>query len=112
MDARREPEVERCLSIVASDGFPEISHRQWRYAASILIERQIPCAVLSSHRSTLAIVRATAWNGANIRAFRWAEFDAALEFIGVPAQRRDHMRLVSERLRDGLPISASSPARA
>lgn len=102
--SRREPSVERCLKIVAGDGFPQISHRQWRYSVSVLIERQFPVAVLTSHRSMLAIVRAASWNGARIRPFCWLELDDALAFIDVPQQQRESVRLMAERLRDGLSV--------
>jgi hypothetical protein len=100
MESRASPEVTGCLSIIGGDGFAQISHRQWRVSASLLIQRRFPFAMISSHRFTLAMVQAAGWNGANIKAFKWVELDDALAFLGVAADRYDVVRKLADQLRD------------
>lgn len=100
MASRTSPEVIGCLSIVGGDGFAQISRRQWLVSATITIQRQLPLAMISSHRMMLAMVQAAGWSGANIRAFRWAELDLALAFLGVAPERYASVREVAEQLRD------------
>jgi hypothetical protein len=104
MASRRSPEITGCLSIIGGDGFAQISRRQWRVSASLAVQCRFPFAMISSHRITLAMVRAASWNGANIRAFKWAELDDALSFLGVAPERSQAVRDVAEMLR-------SRPAR-
>jgi hypothetical protein len=101
MRDRNGPEIRGCLSIIGGDGVTQISRRQWLVSASIMIQRGFPVAMLSSHRITLAMVRSAAWSGANIQAFKWAELDAALEFIGVLPSGRPTLQRVAEELRKG-----------
>lgn len=103
MDSRNSPEVSGCLSIIGGDGFAEISHRQWRVSAALAIQRCFPFAMMSSHRITLAMVQAAGWSGANIRAFKWAELEHALAFLGVAPERYDAVRELAEQLRQPEP---------
>lgn len=104
--SRNSPEVSGCLSIIGGDGFAQISRRHWRLSATITIQRRFPFAMISSHRNTLAMVRAAGWSGANIRAFKWVELDLALAFLGVAPDRHAAVRELAEQLRD-----ASDPER-
>jgi hypothetical protein len=106
MASRNSPEVRGCLSIIGGDGFAQISRRQWRVSATITIRRHFPFAMISSHRITLAMVRAAEWSGANIRAFKWAELDHALAFLGVAPHCHAAVRELAEQLRQ-----ASDPER-
>jgi hypothetical protein len=113
MASRRSPEVSGVLSIIGGDGFARISRRQWRISATITIQRHFPFAMISSHRITLAMVRAAEWSGANIRAFKWAELDLALAFLGVPPERSAAVRELAEQLRNSSgprPPSTHGPA--
>lgn len=101
MACRRLPGVSGCLSIIGGDGFAEISRRQWRVSAAVAIQRRFPFAMISSHRITLAMVQAAGWSGANIRAFKWAELDLALAFLGVAPERYAAVRELAEQLRQG-----------
>ena len=103
MQARKAPDLEGCLSIMGGAGFPKISRQQWFSSASIMLERGYPVAIISAHRITLAMVRSAAWNGAKIQAFKQAELDGALAFIGVPPVRWPHVREVARQLREGVP---------
>jgi hypothetical protein len=77
--------------------------------------------MISSHRITLAMVRAAEWSGANIRAFKWVELDPAFAFLGVPPERSAAVRELAEQLRNGsgprppsthgLPIPGERPAQ-
>jgi hypothetical protein len=111
MASRCSPEVTGCLSIIGGDGFPQISRRQWRVSASLAIQRRFPFAMISSHRITLAMVRAASWNGANIQAYKWAELDLALAFLNVAPERSDAVREIAESLRNpsSRPESPESP---
>jgi hypothetical protein len=106
MASRNSPEVSGCLSIIGGDGFAQISRQQWRASATITIRRRFPFAMISSHRITLAMVRAAEWSGANIRAFKWAELDDAFAFLGVAPDRYAAVRELAEQLRH-----ASDPER-
>jgi hypothetical protein len=44
-------------------------------------------------------VQAAGWNGANIRAFKWADLEDALAFLGVAPERHDAVRELAEQLR-------------
>jgi hypothetical protein len=99
MESRKPAEVSGCLSIVGGDGFAQISRRQWRVSAALAIQRRFPFAMISSHRITLAMVQAAGWNGANIRALKWAELEDALAFLGVAPERYDAVRELAEQLR-------------
>jgi hypothetical protein len=101
MTSRTSLEVRGCLSIVGGDGFAQISARQWKVMAALTIQRRFPFAMISSHRITLAMVRAAEWSGANMRAFRWADLDLALSFLGVAPERAGAVRELAERLRNG-----------
>jgi hypothetical protein len=103
MQDRDAPGLAGCLSIMGGDGFPLISRHQWFVSASIMLQRGYPVAVLSAHRITLAMVRSAAWNGAKIQAFKGAELDAALAFIGAPCSRWPQLREVARQLREGSP---------
>lgn len=108
MQARNAPELAGCLSIMGGDGFPQITRDQWFVSVSIMLQRGYPVAILSSHRITLAMVRSAAWNGANIRAFKGAELDEALAFMGVPAPHWPQLREVARQLREGVPPHVSA----
>lgn len=112
MASRTSPEVIGCLSIIGGDGFVQISRRQWVVSATITIQRQFPLAMISSHRIMLAMVQAAGWNGANIRAFKWAELDHALAFLGVALDRYAAIREVAEQLRDASDPELVGHARA
>jgi hypothetical protein len=99
MASRNSSEVSACLSIIGGDGFAQISRRQWRVSATIVMQRRFPFAMISSHRITLAMVQAARWNGANIRAFKWIELENAFAFLGVTPERYAAVRELAEQLR-------------
>lgn len=101
MVALDDAELKGCLSIVGGDGLARLTKPQWEVSSSIINERGFPVAVITSHRVTRSMVKAASWIGGNIRAYCWAELDAALAFIGVPALQRDACRIVAEQLRAG-----------
>jgi hypothetical protein len=80
-------------------GNTSIKATQRKSAADILKREDIPATVMTDNRMTRGILTAVSWLGAKVKAFSWAELDAAMDAANVPLESRAEVkRLATEFL--------------
>lgn len=101
VEALDDPGLSGCLSVIDHDGFVQVTFEQLHQVTNTFYAHTFPTAMLSSHRATLALVKAIQWGGGRIRAFRGPELESALDWLGVPRDLWPCFSAVVEQLRQG-----------
>ena len=110
VEALDDADLSGCLSVVGHDGFVQVTFDQLHQVTNTFHAHNFPTAMLSSHRATLALVKAIQWGGGRIRAFRGPELEGALTWLGVPASLWPCVSAAVEQLRQGESSGCEAPA--
>jgi hypothetical protein len=80
-------------------GAVKASSVQRKKIADVVKEKGIPIGVVSDDRLIRGMVTAVSWLGVDVKAFSWAELEAAVVYLKMPAIMTNHVRMAIDGLK-------------